>query len=445
MDFINYTPALEDSYISDNESEMEDVAFEYGNIEKLIDLDSVTEVQATNMTMDIDVIAEDFQNISIIDESKKKKKYGPDQIRRFIQIMQDEGTTVPKAAVQCMIPRSTAYVLFKEFNAGDGTVLPGSAPKGKNRGTKKKLFPQHTAFLVLYLDKNPSSTLGLAREELTKNFPDLTISLPSLWKHITEECAFSLKQTSLYNQERDAERTLRLRYEIVSQWKKIGVDFRKNCVFIDESGFNTHMIRGRAWSKVGEPASVTVHKQRGANISIVGCIAYFGTVNFSKVDPLTKSDVQKLEQEYPRPETKKRKANTQEAKPKPLKKGTTAYHIVKFMEVVMDTLDKHDKKGFYIVMDNCRIHHSAFVVEAIIKRGYKPLFMPPYSPFLNPIEECWAKIKSNIKRNPLDKADTLTSRLPGACQAVTVEDCQGWIRHAETFWDRCIDKELGLR
>lgn len=52
----------------------------------------------------------------------------------------------------------------------------------------------------------------------------------------------------------------------------------------------------------------------------------------------------------------------------------------------MDKLDKHGKKGFLIVMDNCRIYHSAFVVDAINKRGYKPLFMPPYSPFLNPIE-----------------------------------------------------------
>ncbi|ORE02425.1 hypothetical protein BCV72DRAFT_188599, partial [Rhizopus microsporus var. microsporus] len=71
----------------------------------------------------------------------------------------------------------------------------------------------------------------------------------------------------------------------------------------------------------------------------------------------------------------------------------------------------------------CRIHHSAFVVDAINKRGYKPLFMPPYSPFLNPIEECWAKIKNNIKRNPLDTNSKLTPRIVEACQSVAVEDC----------------------
>ncbi|KAI8640740.1 hypothetical protein BD408DRAFT_325091, partial [Parasitella parasitica] len=71
----------------------------------------------------------------------------------------------------------------------------------------------------------------------------------------------------------------------------------------------------------------------------------------------------------------------------------------------------------------CRIHHSRFVVEAINRRGYKPLFMPLYSPFLHSIEEYQAKIKSNIKRNLLDKENKLTPRIAEACQTVTVSDC----------------------
>ncbi|KAI8890546.1 hypothetical protein K501DRAFT_156599, partial [Backusella circina FSU 941] len=80
----------------------------------------------------------------------------------------------------------------------------------------------------------------LTKEALLTQFPDLEdISIPSLWKHVTIECAFSLKRASLYNEER----TRRLRYEVVNKWKEIRVDFQKNCVFIDEAGFNTHIIR----------------------------------------------------------------------------------------------------------------------------------------------------------------------------------------------------------
>lgn len=111
----------------------------------------------------------------------------------------------------------------------------------------------------------------------------------------------------------------------------------------------------------------------------------------------------------------------------------------------MDVLDRHDKKGMYIIMYNARIHHSDFVKEAILNRGYKPLFMPPYSPFLNPIEECRSKIKKHINRNPLGKDDQLTPRIAAACNTVTVDDCLGWIRHSESFWERCLQRELGLR
>lgn len=68
-------------------------------------------------------------------------------------------------------------------------------------------------------------------------------------------------------------------------------------------------------SKVGEPANnVTVHKQRGTNMSIIGSIAYFGTINFSKVHLLTKADTQKLEYEYSSPAFKTRKAKDLEKK-----------------------------------------------------------------------------------------------------------------------------------
>lgn len=203
------------------------------------------------------------------------------------------------------------------------------------------------------------------------------------------------------------------------------------------------MMRGRAWSRVGEPAKVKVHSRKGVNISIIGCISPFGTINFSKVEPLQQSDVDKLKKEFPQSKSKKRKAET-ETKKKPLKKGTTSYHIVKLVQAVMDVLDKHGKNGFYIIMDNCKIHHTAFVVEAINNRGYKPLFMSPYSPFLNPIEERWSKIKSNIKRAPLDENSILTPHIVQACQRVTIDDCLDWIRHSESYWDRCINKELGL-
>lgn len=69
-------------------------------------------------------------------------------------------------------------------------------------------------------------------------------------------------------------------------------------------------------------------------------------------------------------------------------------------------------------MDNCKTHYAHFVVKAIHAHRYKPLFLPPYLSFLNPIEECWAKIKTNT-RNPLKKGDELTPRIAETCRSLT--------------------------
>ena len=122
--------------------------------------------------------------------------------------------------------------------------------------------------------------------------------------------------------------------------------------------------------------------------------------------------MEKIEKEFPLPDNKKkRKANVDDNAPKrKISKDTTAYHVVKFIEQTMNILDQQGKREVYIVMNNCRIHHSEFVKDFIKNRGYKPLFMPPYSPFLNPIEECWSKIKSYTKRHPWMRSSSIKPR-----------------------------------
>lgn len=78
--------------------------------------------------------------------TKNYKKYGPEKIRQFMQTMQDEGPTFPKAAARCMIPQKFAYRFFREFSASSGTVPPSSAPKAKtelqnkNRSLSIRIF-----------------------------------------------------------------------------------------------------------------------------------------------------------------------------------------------------------------------------------------------------------------------------------------------------------------
>lgn len=71
-------------------------------------------------------------------------------------------------------------------------------------------------------------------------------------------------------------------------------------------------------------------------------------------------------------------------------------------------------------MDNAPIPKPATIKKNIERRGYKCVYLSPYSPSLNPIEEFWSKVETGIKRNPLDTADRLTPRTIDAVIHVTL-------------------------
>jgi transposase len=91
--------------------------------------------------------------------------------------------------------------------------------------------------------------------------------------------------------------------------------------------------------------------------------------------------------------------------------GTSSTHFLSYLSSMMDCLDRNGLHGYYFVMDNAPIHKPAAIRGLIERRGYKCVYLPPYSPFLDHIEEFWSKVKSGIKRNPLDTGDLLTPRM----------------------------------
>ena len=84
-----------------------------------------------------------------------------------------------------------------------------------------------------------------------------------------------------------------------------------------------------------------------------------------------------------------------------------------------------------VVLDNASIHHVDGVVQAIQNTGALVHFLPPYSPDLNPIEEAFSKLKSNMKANEqiLDETDPNIAILT-AVNNISVHDCIQWITHA---------------
>ncbi len=86
--------------------------------------------------------------------------------------------------------------------------------------------------------------------------------------------------------------------------------------------------------------------------------------------------------------------------------------------------------GDVAVMDNLAAHKVAGVREAIRAASASLLFLPAYSPDLNPIEPAWAKVKGVLRKAAARTVDTLHAALGPALAAITKDDARGFFRHA---------------
>ena len=87
------------------------------------------------------------------------------------------------------------------------------------------------------------------------------------------------------------------------------------------------------------------------------------------------------------------------------------------------------KPGDIVVMDNLRVHQVVCIREAIEAAGAQVLYLPPYSPDLSPIEECWSKLKAHLRTLGARTREALDEALTQAVTAITAEDAQGWFNH----------------
>jgi transposase len=94
-------------------------------------------------------------------------------------------------------------------------------------------------------------------------------------------------------------------------------------------------------------------------------------------------------------------------------------------ELLVPTL----RRGDIVVMDNNPIHKLDEIEDAIEAARAWVLFLPTYSPDLNPIEHCWSKVKSILRSLKPRTLDDLLEALTEAFASITLPDILGWVRH----------------
>ena len=105
--------------------------------------------------------------------------------------------------------------------------------------------------------------------------------------------------------------------------------------------------------------------------------------------------------------------------------GTTAAKFKNYLEKI---LIPSISPGDIVVMDNMRSHHAGVVTELLKKENIDYLYLPPYSPDLNPIEKLWSKMKISLRKAKIRTESALSNGIQAALREITPQDCKGWYR-----------------
>lgn len=106
---------------------------------------------------------------------------------------------------------------------------------------------------------------------------------------------------------------------------------------------------------------------------------------------------------------------------------------LKFLGFVAACVIPMLRRGQVVIIDNPRIHRVKGLRELIEGAGCSLLYLPTYSPELNPIEECWSKVKAGLRTLKARTQEVLEKSVQAVAQSVTTQDIAGWFSHSESF------------
>lgn len=101
-----------------------------------------------------------------------------------------------------------------------------------------------------------------------------------------------------------------------------------------------------------------------------------------------------------------------------------------FVAYIRDLLAPTLREGDIVIMDNLSSHKVKGVQEALAEVGASALYLPPYSPDLNPIEMLWSKLKAHLRMLMPRSIPQLYEDLVAALRSIQTQDISAWFLHA---------------
>lgn len=207
---------------------------------------------------------------------------------------------------------------------------------------------------------------------------------------------------------RNIEKTIDIRYKYARTFYELEEMFSdRNIFFIDEVGFQVSMRVTKGRSLIGSTPNIRVPNIRSRNISVCCAISKY-CLKFKKI-------------------------------------SITPYNTKSFLgyiEEFFKFLDNQNinKCKYVLIMDNVAFHKNTNISEIIKRNEHKLVFLPPYSPFLNPIENAFSKWKNYVRRKCPNTEEELFLYMEEGFNTITADDCDGYFRNMKKYVRLCMNK-----
>ena len=196
------------------------------------------------------------------------------------------------------------------------------------------------------------------------------------------------QKKTIFARERDTERVRKKREAFLAIQQSLAA---RRLVFVDESGMRLGSPPRYGWAARGMKAYGKATHGPWKTVTMIGAMSLDGVRGFMTIDDATSTEV--------------------------------------FDAFVSHELVPNLQPGDCVVMDNLPAHKVLSIRQRIEAAAASVIFLPPYSPELNPIEKLWAKLKEFVRRCTTETRDHFDAAVKDALNAISLADITAWTQH----------------
>ncbi|XP_064483063.1 uncharacterized protein LOC135395906 [Ornithodoros turicata] len=293
------------------------------------------------------------------DTRRKNKRVSPQDRWRIIDCARRGGDLI-----------QLAEMLEVNIKTARSIVITDREETKKRGGAITRYGDEIVRKLKVIVDENASLTLVQIRDIVTQQCPGVTISTSSV-NRLLDGHGYTIKLLSCQPVDRNRPDVKEHRKQYATWLQREGPQLLR--YYVDETNFNIWCSRSYGRSQRGTKAVRRRVGSKGANINLIACMSSGGLLHWQIVDKVS---------------------------------WQTYNEFIAEASRLAEESEPNEEAVF--LMDNAPAHKR--VHDASLSTRHSTKYLPPYSPFLNPIEEMFSKFKLGVKSLLTERQDEILAR-----------------------------------